>query len=100
MGKRAVLAKLTAAEGRRDELVERMKHLVGETESEPGTLLYVMTLDNRDPDVVWFIEGYTDDDSMYAHGRSEAIKAVGPKIQDVMAGIEIHVLDPVAAKGF
>jgi hypothetical protein len=37
---------------------------------------------------------------MYAHGRSDAIRAVGPKIQDVMAGIEIHVLDPVAAKGF
>jgi quinol monooxygenase YgiN len=94
-----VIAKVTAKEGKRDELVEGLTKLVSATESEPGTLLYALNVSTKEADVIWFYELYGDQDALKAHGASDAMKATA-SLGDLMAGRpELQYLEPVAGKG-
>lgn len=100
MSKVAAVAKLTAAEGKRDELVKVMEQLVDAAEAEAGTELYVLNLDAAEADVVWFYELYTDNDALTAHSKSDTMKAVGGQLKDLLAGrAELHFLTPVRGVG-
>jgi quinol monooxygenase YgiN len=100
VAKVSVIARLTAKEGKRDPLVEALKELVAATEAEPGTQIYAMSVSTTEPEVVWFYELYTDQAGLAAHGGSDAMKAVGAKLAGLVAGApELHVCDPVVAKG-
>ncbi len=96
----AVIAKFTTAPGKRDEVVDALREIVAAARDEPGTLIYSMHVDKAAEDVIWFYELYTDDAALAAHGGSEAMKAVGPKLAGKTAGrAELFLLDPVEAKG-
>jgi quinol monooxygenase YgiN len=97
----AVIAKLTAAEGKGDELASVIAEMVGEVgRSEPGTQVYAAHRDSSDPDVFWFYELYGDADAAAAHSGGEALKAGGAKMAGLLGGRpEIHRLQPVAAHG-
>lgn len=100
MSKVAVIAKLTAAEGKRDELVEALRALVKGTEDEPGTLAYILNTDHAEADVVWFYELYESQDALDIHSSSETMKTVGRQLAGLVAGRpELHVLSPIAATG-
>lgn len=100
MSKIAVIAKLTARSGRRDELVAALAPLSEAVEGEEGTQIYAVHLDAGDADVVWFYELYTDQDALAAHSGSEAMKAAGGALGELLAGApEITLLSPVRAKG-
>jgi quinol monooxygenase YgiN len=93
----SIIAKMTAKEGQRDQLVEGLRKLVAATESEPGTLVYSLNVSTKEPDVVWFYELYADQDAAKAHG--EAVRAA-PSLAEFMAGRpELHFLEPVVGKG-
>ena len=78
MAQVAIVAKLTAAEGKADELRTVIADLVAAVDkTEPDTVIYAAAQDNDDPNVFWFYELYSDD----------------------AAGRDVHVLTPVAAKG-
>lgn len=95
----ALIAKLTAQPGRRDELVEALRPLLDAVEGEEGTLTYVCNLDDREDDVVWFYELYADGDALKAHSTSEAMTSAIPKLGEVLAGgMELHRLTPIAGK--
>jgi quinol monooxygenase YgiN len=96
----AVVAKITALPGLRDEVVSVLSEVVEATKSEPGTLLYAMNVDKTEADVIWFYEVYADDAAFAAHAGSEAMKAAGGKLRDKAAGRpELHFLDLVGGKG-
>ncbi len=96
----AVIAKITALPGMRDEVVDVLRDVVAGTEGESGTLVYAMNTDKADDDVIWFYELYTDDAALAVHGGGEAMKAAGGRLRDKTAGRpELHVLDLVQAKG-
>jgi quinol monooxygenase YgiN len=96
----AMIAKVTAKEGKRDEVVEVLRGLVATIEAEPGTLVYALNVSTKEPEVVWFYELYADRDAMAAHGGSDAMKAVGPKLADLLAGrMELYPLELIVAKG-
>ena len=100
MAKVAVIAKITALPGKRDEVVEVLRDVVSATDAEAGTLLYAMNVDKGNDDVIWFYELYADEASFAAHGGSEAMKAAGGRLRDKAAGRpEIIMLDPVQGKG-
>ena len=100
MTKVALVAKMTAAEGKRDELVEAFGRLFDAVAGEGGTEVYALHLDANDANTVWFYELYTDMDGLTAHGTSEAMKAIGPELTSLMAGRpELTFLTPVRAKG-
>jgi quinol monooxygenase YgiN len=95
----AMIAKMTAKEGKRDAVVEGLRDLVAATESEPGTLLYAMNVSTKEPEVVWFYELYAHRDALVAHGGSDAMKAVGAKLADLLtARPELYPLELVAGK--
>ena len=96
----AVVAKLSAAPGKRDELIDAFQLALDNAESESGTLTYVLHEDTSDDDVVWFYELYVDRDAHAAHTSSDAFKAVGPAIRPFLGGRpEITYLQPVGGKG-
>jgi quinol monooxygenase YgiN len=100
MAKVALVAKMTAAPGKRDELVEAFGSLYDAVAAEEGTEVYALHLDAADADVVWFYELYRDGDALAAHGGSEAMKAMGPPLASLLAGRpELTFLTPVRAKG-
>jgi quinol monooxygenase YgiN len=97
----AVIAKITAQPGKRDDLVAGLKGLLDAVEAEPGTLSYVLHTDDTDPDTVWFYERYESQEALEAHRTSEAMKTVGLALREVAAGRpEITVVTPVGGKGF
>jgi quinol monooxygenase YgiN len=100
MAKVALLAKMTAAAGKRDELVEAFGPLYDAVAGEEGTEVYALHLDAADADVVWFYELYRDSDALAAHGTSEAMKALGPQLATLLAAKpELIFLTPARAKG-
>jgi quinol monooxygenase YgiN len=100
MDKVAMVAKMTALEGRRDELVQTLDKLLDAVAGEEGTEVYALHLDAADGDVVWFYELYTDMDALTVHGGSEAMQAAGPELGALLAERpELIFLTPVRAKG-
>ena len=100
MAKLAVLAKMVAQEGKREEAVAKLQELVDHVATEDGTEVYAMHTSDAEPNVIWFYELYTDSDALGAHGGSDVMKQVGGALREVMAARpEITLLTPVAAKG-
>jgi len=100
MSKVAVIAKITALPGMRQEVVSVLSEVVAATRDEPGTLLYALNVDKAEEDVIWFYELYTDEAALAAHGGSEAMKAAGGKLRDKAAGRpELHLLELVEGTG-
>jgi len=99
-GKVAVLARIPAQPGKRDELVTALQAAIDNANTESGTLLYILHTDPNDPDAVLFYELYTDQDALTAHGTSDAFKAIGASLRDLAGGRpELTMLTPVVGKG-
>lgn len=99
-GKVAVLARVPALPGRRDELVEKLQAAIDNANSEAGTLLYILHTNDKDPDAVFFYELYTDQEAFSTHGSSDRFKEIGATLRDVAGGRpELTILTPVVGKG-
>jgi quinol monooxygenase YgiN len=95
-----VIAKLTAKEGKRDELVRRMGGLLDVVNEEPGTLVYSIHTSTAEPNVIYFFELYTDQSALTAHASSDGLKAAGAGMGDLLgAAPELYTCEMVTAKG-
>src|SRR5437660_8261186 len=101
MAQVAAVAKLTAAEGKADELKAVISDLVDSVRSgEPGTLIYAAAQDSGNPDEFWFYELYDSSDAASAHSSGAALAEAGGRMRGLLAGRpEVHLLAPLAAKG-
>ncbi|MEY2568920.1 MAG: hypothetical protein QOE35_3449 [Actinomycetota bacterium] len=100
MPKVAMIAKLTAADGKRDELAAVLEKIFPAVDQEDGTEVYALHDDLGEPNVLWFYELYRDNDAMGAHGSSEAMKEmIGGLAGLVGAAPEMHMIEPRRAKG-
>jgi quinol monooxygenase YgiN len=101
MTKVGVIAKITAAEGRRDEVAEGLKKMIPTVEGEEGTELYILHEDTGSEDVLWMYELYRDAEALGTHSSSPAMaELMGALGGDLMgAPPELIVLHPVTAKG-
>jgi quinol monooxygenase YgiN len=101
MSKIAVLAKLTCASGKRDEVAAAFDAMLDHVESEAGTELYVLQDDLGNPDVLWVYELYTDQAALDAHSASPAMMELfGALGGDLMgAPPELMLLSPRRGKG-
>ena len=98
MAQVSVLAKVTAKEGKDDEIVAAFEPLIDQVRNEPGTLLYIMNRAKDDPNVFWFSELYADEDAFAAHGASDAMAEAMPVLGPLIAESELIVGEPVLAK--
>jgi quinol monooxygenase YgiN len=100
MSKVAMIAKLTAVDGKRDELAAVLEKIFPAVEHEDGTEVYALHEDLGEPNVLWFYELYRDNDAMGAHGTSDAMREMlGGLAGLVGAPPEMHMLQPRRAKG-
>lgn len=100
MSKISILAKLTAAPGKRDEAIAVLSEQVGLVADEVGCEIYALHTDNGDDVTIWFYERYTDQAALDFHGQTPAMKALGPKLKGLMAARpEITLVTPIVAKG-
>ena len=75
MSKIAVLAKLTAVSGKRDELLQKFQSMLDAVQSEEGCELYLAHTKDDEPDVIYMYELYSDKSAADAHMGSDAMKA-------------------------
>ena len=100
MSKIALIAKLTAAEGKADELEAAIKNVVDAADEEAGLEVYAASRVSDDPGVFYFFEVYRDGDALGVHGKGERMRAAMGAFGGLMAGRpEVTVMSPVGAKG-
>lgn len=101
MSKISIIAKITAQDGKRDELVAAFAPMLEHVgTAEPGTEVYMLHTDDKDPNVCWFYELYTDGEAAKVHGTSDMMKAVGKNLAPLLAGRpELSFVTPVGGKG-
>ena len=100
MSKVSVLAKLVAAEGKRDELAEALTALIDHTASEAGTLHYTLHADNGDSNVLWMYEIYENSDALTVHSGSSVMQSSVPGMMGLLAGRpELIMCTPIRGKG-
>jgi quinol monooxygenase YgiN len=97
----AVIAKLTAVEGKGEDLSAAIAELVTQVrDDEPGTLIYAAAQDTTDLNAFWFYEFYDSADAAAAHSSGDALAAAGKRMRGLLAGPpEVHRLTPLAGKG-
>ena len=101
MSKVCIIAKVTANDGMRSDMVAAMGAMIDHVEAnEPDTIRYILMEDASDENVVWFYEEYANGEALAAHSSSEAMKALGGALRGFASGRpEITILNPVRGKG-
>ena len=99
MSKVSLMAKLTAHEGKGDELAAAFDGLFAHCETEPGTEVYVLSRLADDPDSFFFFELYVDSDALAAHGSSDAMKAAGASFGPLIKESELLIGAPIKGIG-
>ena len=101
MSKISLIAKLTAAEGKADDVEAALHGMIAAAEEESGLEIYSAHRDSADSSVFYFFELYTDQGALDVHGKGDGMKqAMGALGGGLLAGRpEVSLLSPVAAKG-
>ena len=101
MSKLSLIAKLTAAEGKSDELVAALQNMIECAEEESGLEIYSVHADTANEGVFYFFELYADQAAFDVHGKGERMRAaMGALGGGLLAGRpEVTMMKPVAAKG-
>lgn len=100
MSKISVIAKLTAADGKADELRKALTGVVDAAAEEEGLEVYSAHEAADEPDVFYFFEVYRDQAALDTHGTGEGMRAAMGAFGGLLAGRpEITMMSPVVAKG-
>jgi quinol monooxygenase YgiN len=100
MSQIAVIAKIPCQPGSRDQVIAGLQPMLAHTETESGTLRYVLLQDSSDADVLWMYELYEDQAALDAHLASDAMKSLGAAIGAHLAGRpELNFTTPLGGKG-
>lgn len=100
MSKISLIAKLTAAEGKADELSSALQNMITAADSEPGLEVYSVHADANEAGVFYFFELYADQAALDVHGKGDEMKSAMGALGGLLGGRpEVTMLTPVAAKG-
>jgi quinol monooxygenase YgiN len=92
-----LIGKMTAAPGKRDELIAILNEGVG---SMPGCLLYIIAKDSADESAIWINEVWDNQASHAASLSLPAVKNAIVKAKPIIAGMtSIATTIPVAGHG-
>ncbi|WP_248925799.1 putative quinol monooxygenase [Paenibacillus hamazuiensis] len=95
----AMFGKLTAHEGKRDELVQHLLEATKQKEAMEGCLLYVINEAEDDPNDVWVTEMWRDAESHAASLKNEAVLATIRRCMPLVAGVHPIKIRPVGGIG-
>lgn len=100
MSKISVIAKLTAAEGKAEDLEAALRGVVDAAEEEGGLEVYSAHAAADEPGVYYFFELYQDQAAIDVHGKGDAMRAAMGAFGGLLAGRpEVTRMTPVVAKG-
>ena len=90
-----VIGKMSAAAGKRDELVAILAEATG---AMPGCLSYIVAKDTTDADGIWITEVWDSPESHKASLGLPAVQAANAKGRPLIAGFSNRVeTEPIAA---
>ncbi len=94
----SIIAKLPVKEGKMDEAIAAIKELMSQVKTEPGTLLYTLNRDKKNPNLLIFMERYKDQAALEFHGSTPHFKAFFGKGAELLSGRpEISVMEEIAS---
>jgi quinol monooxygenase YgiN len=100
MSKISLIAKLTAAEGKADELEAALHGVIEAAAEEEGLEVYSAHAVDDEPGVYYFFELYRDQAAVDVHGKGDGMRAAMGAFGGLLAGApEITRMTPVVAKG-
>lgn len=80
-----VVARIKARAETVSEVRELLSSLVGPTRKESGCITYELLQNRKDPTDFTFVEEWESDAALESHAASDHLKAIGPKLQPVVA---------------
>lgn len=100
MAKISLIAQLTAAEGKVDDLKAALAAAIEAAEEEPGLLIYSASQSQDDPRSFIFFELYENDEALGVHGKGDQMRAAMKAIGGLLDGRPVVTLmNPIVAKG-
>jgi quinol monooxygenase YgiN len=69
-GRRSLMVRLTAVDGMRPALLDLLNTYADGLAEEPGTELFIVSMDPDDANIVWLYEIFADEDAENAHRSS------------------------------
>jgi quinol monooxygenase YgiN len=85
-GRRCLLVRLTAATGRRLELLDVINTYADGLREEPGTELFMVSLDPDDENLVWMYELFRDEGAENAHRAASGFAEMLGGVTDLLDG--------------
>ena len=70
-GRRSLMVRLTANEGMRPALLDMLNTYADGLAEEPGTEVFVVSMDPEDANIVWLYEIFADEEAEEAHRASQ-----------------------------
>ena len=97
----SAVAKLTIKADKADEFPAAWDDFLAHVDAnEPGTEHYMLHRSNKEPNVFYVTELYSNQAALDAHGSSDAFAAFGAGLGDFVENLDLQFLTPVkAAKG-
>ena len=100
MTKPALVVKMTALDGKRDEMIAAFENFLPTVQDEPGTELYAIVADDTNADVLWVFEVYSDKEALDAHSKSSGMQEFFGMVGGLIgAPPEMHAATLQVAKG-
>ncbi len=100
MSKISVIAKLTAAEGKSEDLEVALRAVIAAASEEDGLEVYGAHAVDDEPGAYYFFELYQDRAALDVHGKGDGMRAAMGAFAGLLAGRpEVTYMTPVASKG-
>jgi quinol monooxygenase YgiN len=84
--RRSVLVRLTCKEGMRPAMLEILNTYADGLEEEPGTEIFVVSLDPDDESIVWLYEMFKDVEAEESHRASSGFARMISTMPDLLDG--------------
>ncbi len=85
-GRRCLLVRLTCKEGMRPSMLEVLNTYADGLEEEPGTEMFLLSLDPDDGNLVWLYEVFKDEDAEEAHRGSQGFARMMSTMPEYLEG--------------
>ncbi|MDT4891802.1 MAG: hypothetical protein QOE97_837 [Pseudonocardiales bacterium] len=79
------MLQLTAADGKRDEVIRVITNYGRTLDGEPGTVLFAAAADAGDDDVIWLWEEFADEGAVRGHFEHDFFRALQLELGDLLA---------------
>lgn len=90
-------ARFQAKSDRLEELRQRLLEMVELTSREEGNLFYNLHVDNQDPTIFYFLEGWKSAEALAFHDQTSYVQAIiadSPKL--TVDGIKVNFMTRIA----